>query len=600
MERNQRQIDQGNERLRLYYLGSELEKLRRGELKQLCFSQGRTPQGLPISTIHMLLRRLPELHLFVKFADGNKSIKMAVLDISTAHRGIIDPSLQISEDNYYERWEKVAQGLGHLHHLRELRIVTPERRHQIGEARPDYRALCLILKHLPQLQTLIFSNNIVGETETHHWQDVANELGGHTNLQKIRFERATDESAMNLLCGRLMTIPRLSCVEFGVMIIRRRVLPDSFRTLLGMQSLTELSLQKCHLRESICLKMAEQLELEHHNSYLRMLDLQYCHLEGSGLSRLLSALQGHAKITMLCLSLTSLTQQAAARALGKLVSMSTSLEELRLAGASFLDNDSDDDAPNADPICLHPLFAALQSCSAVKVLKVGSVHEWSRDLAREFRVVLESNRCSIEKLSLHGQGLADAWHEIMPSMSSNRSLKRLNVMGGLDRQGAIDIGWRLAGNTYLEELSIIVVSMGVGDDSNTDAFKEMDDSLRPASDFTKASFVEALGENNTLKSVDIRLPFCWERVDASNKGMQLLQGALKHSYGISCFEGGLNDPAVEMICILNAAGRRYLTNDPSSPTSGVRVLSAVADNLDAIFFHLLENPSLCTSRTAGT
>lgn len=44
---------------------------------------------------------------------------------------------------------------------------------------------------------------------------------------------------------------------------------------------------------------------------------------------------------------------------------------------------------------------------------------------------------------------------------------------------------------------------------------------------------------------------------------------------------------------LNQAGRRYMLQDISNKTKGVAVLAEVADNVDAIFMHLRENPILC-------
>ena len=140
------------ERLRLYHLGFELEKLRKGELKQLCLSHGRTRQGLSLSMIGMLLRRVPELNLFCKFAQANDSVQTVVLDVSV--RGAFldqdqdDNNQIITDQEYYERWDKVSQGLGFLQGLRELRIVARDGRH-VGEVRTDYRALALILKRLP-------------------------------------------------------------------------------------------------------------------------------------------------------------------------------------------------------------------------------------------------------------------------------------------------------------------------------------------------------------------------------------------------------------------------------------------------------------------
>lgn len=47
---------------------------------------------------------------------------------------------------------------------------------------------------------------------------------------------------------------------------------------------------------------------------------------------------------------------------------------------------------------------------------------------------------------------------------------------------------------------------------------------------------------------------------------------------------------------LNKAGRRYLLTDASSRAKGVAVLAGVASNLNYLYFHLLENPSLCDLR----
>jgi hypothetical protein len=61
-----------------------------------------------------------------------------------------------------------------------------------------------------------------------------------------------------------------------------------------------------------------------------------------------------------------------------------------------------------------------------------------------------------------------------------------------------------------------------------------------------------------------------------------------------------DDGTVKAILRLNAAGRRYLIKDGSSISKGVDVLSAVSDEIDCVFLHLLENPSLCDRRAADT
>jgi hypothetical protein len=56
---------------------------------------------------------------------------------------------------------------------------------------------------------------------------------------------------------------------------------------------------------------------------------------------------------------------------------------------------------------------------------------------------------------------------------------------------------------------------------------------------------------------------------------------------------------VHSILRLNGAGRRYLKDGHGSVVSeGVGVLSAVSDDLNCVFLHLLENPSLCNRRAS--
>jgi hypothetical protein len=61
---------------------------------------------------------------------------------------------------------------------------------------------------------------------------------------------------------------------------------------------------------------------------------------------------------------------------------------------------------------------------------------------------------------------------------------------------------------------------------------------------------------------------------------------------ISCVDDGL----VKAILKLNGAGRRYLIENGSSISKAVEVLSAVNDDINCVFLHLLESPGLCDTR----
>jgi hypothetical protein len=110
--------------------------------------------------------------------------------------------------------------------------------------------------------------------------------------------------------------------------------------------------------------------------------------------------------------------------------------------------------------------------------------------------------------------------------------------------------------------------------------------------------VAAVKSNTTLKSQpntalkSLRLhtaPF-----DMDDDEMKDLITVLKKNYGLEEFAGlrhGAGD--VNSILQLNRAGRRYLVQDGSSISKGVDVLTRVNDDINSVFFHLLENPRLC-------
>jgi hypothetical protein len=57
---------------------------------------------------------------------------------------------------------------------------------------------------------------------------------------------------------------------------------------------------------------------------------------------------------------------------------------------------------------------------------------------------------------------------------------------------------------------------------------------------------------------------------------------------------------VGAILQLNKAGRRYLIEDGSSISKGVKLLSAVSNNINCVLLHLLENPRLCDRSAVET
>jgi hypothetical protein len=108
--------------------------------------------------------------------------------------------------------------------------------------------------------------------------------------------------------------------------------------------------------------------------------------------------------------------------------------------------------------------------------------------------------------------------------------------------------------------------------------------------------------NTTLKTLDFYF-YYFGNICFTVDEMNQLVSILMKNYGLERLKPAIpyaNDRIVQAILRLNRAGRRYLIEDGSSISKGVDVLSAVSDEIDCVFLHLLENPNLCDRRAADT
>jgi hypothetical protein len=105
--------------------------------------------------------------------------------------------------------------------------------------------------------------------------------------------------------------------------------------------------------------------------------------------------------------------------------------------------------------------------------------------------------------------------------------------------------------------------------------------------------VSILQHNKTLKSLNLKDRRCLTLTDDEDKQMAAL---LQKNYAME----SLPDIDLEKrpgnggaILRPNKAGRGYLIEDGSSISKGVKVLIAVSNEVNCLFLHLLENPTLC-------
>jgi hypothetical protein len=108
--------------------------------------------------------------------------------------------------------------------------------------------------------------------------------------------------------------------------------------------------------------------------------------------------------------------------------------------------------------------------------------------------------------------------------------------------------------------------------------------------------IKAVQPNKTLKT----LYLCYGSPQMTDDEVKEMTSLVKQNYGLESLPGinyyGERMGDVRAILQLNGTGRRYLKDDASSILKGVDVLSAISDDLNCVFLHLLENPSLCDRR----
>jgi hypothetical protein len=107
------------------------------------------------------------------------------------------------------------------------------------------------------------------------------------------------------------------------------------------------------------------------------------------------------------------------------------------------------------------------------------------------------------------------------------------------------------------------------------------------------SVLSALQSNTTLTCISLQ----FGSMEMTNDEANELTYVVKRNYGLHrCSVIPYYMVELHAILRLNEVGRRYLVKDGSSISKGVDVLSAVSDDINCLFLHLLENPRLCDRR----
>jgi hypothetical protein len=238
---------------------------------------------------------------------------------------------------------------------------------------------------------------------------------------------------------------------------------------------------------------------------------------------------------------------------------------------------------------LSSVFRALGKNTVLKTLTLVMKESMDESLCIAIKNGLGMNE-TLETLVLGDFVLTDAnsdlWRRALSFLRTNKALKSLvvNMKLGVEHSRVatfrLNIAALLEENASLESLSI-----------------QQDHHKVEAKDFM--ALITALQRNKALKTFSINHNHQNRTIRLTDDEEKQMATLLKKNYAMESLPEILPKKEVrdmDAILRLNAAGRRYLIGEESSILQGVEVLCAVSTEINCVFLHLLENPSLCDRR----
>jgi hypothetical protein len=264
-------------------------------------------------------------------------------------------------------------------------------------------------------------------------------------------------------------------------------------------------------------------------------------------------------------------------------------------GESLLSNSTLQELSITSGPALSPVFRALQVNTGLKTLIIeGPGLVMDHNLYAAMMVGLGQNS-SLVKLQLVKIGSRDMdislWCKGLSVLRKNTALKSLEISFASEVQ-----------KSFVSALRMEVVAMLEENESLESISIFVDRGIVPTVE-EYCALLTALQQNTKLKTIRLLDTSACQELVLTYDACKQLASILRKNYKLEILpDFAVNDQFGDLAVILrlNGAGRRYLIQDKGSVSKGVEVLCAVNDDLNCVFFHMLENPSLCKRWAAET
>jgi hypothetical protein len=503
-----------------------------------------------------------QVDAFVNLSRDNKSVMEVYLHP-------FNPDADASGTYRYAIWDKIAEGIANLQALRGITISDANFEDAEGETLvPDWEILTCILRRLRRGIRLCMRNDALPLWDTAALPAFAGAIHGQAMITGFSTGNGFPFHCLDILCSVLLTLPALENVSFEHFddegTEEGRSL-ESMVKLLQLPTLRDVTFGSVDFTNTLCQAVARALK---ERSEITDLNVYSCSFPEGGSAVIASALKTNT--TLKCFDVDAEADEDVYEVLAAALLSNSTLQNL-----SF----------DASGSCswLSPVFLALQVNSGLKKLSIYGIYRIDEGLSTAMRLGLGKNS-TLESLELSYIKLGDddisMWREAFSFLRTNTALKALYM-----KFLTTVMESRAATTIRMEVLAIL------GENESLETLIMPTSKDATVEDYLV--FVAAIQSNTTLKSLRLH-PLHVKDICVDEDESKDLISVLKKNYGLEEIPGlhhGAGD--VNSIFELNRAGRRYLVQDGSSISKGVQVLSRVSNDINSVFFHLLENPRLC-------